>query len=175
MPLIDDALLASLASVKREPVVPSASLGEQEAFARIVRLAAVRERCQSELRQRLADEGFATEDIEAALERARACSLVDDLRYAAVLTRTRIAQGKGQVGVEAELQRADINPHEIEGWPDQFFDEGAGSELERALDVLRRKPPRAKQLAPAAYRRLIRKGYSHDTASEAARRFAQEA
>ena len=63
------------------------------AFRKIERLCLVRERASEQLRQRLAREGFEAEAVEAALDRALACGLVDDGRFADVLVRSRLAQG----------------------------------------------------------------------------------
>ena len=73
------------------------------AFRKIERLCLVRERASEQLRQRLAREGFEAEAVEAALDRALACGLVDDGRFADVLVRSRLAQGRGRRGIAAEL------------------------------------------------------------------------
>ncbi len=174
MPVIDEEFLAKLAVVKLEPVVREVPEGEEKAFAKIQRLACVRERCESELRARLVRDGFAADDADAAIRRAVACGLVDDLRYAGVLIRSRVAQGRGKSGIVAELEHAGIDASSVPGWPDEFFPEDAPSEVERALDLLRRKPSRSKDVRGAAFRRLVGKGYSQQVAYDAARRYAEE-
>lgn len=174
MPYIDAEVLAKLASVEREPVVGHISEGEEKAFAKIQRLSCVRERCQSELRLRLEREGFSLEEVNHAIERAVACGLVDDMRYAGVLIRSRLAQGKGRQGIEAELSRAGIDVFLIPGWPEEFFSLEENSEFERALNLLRRNPPRAKNMRAAAFRRLVSKGYDQQVAFEASQRFYEE-
>lgn len=174
MPVIDEELLAKLSAVQLEPVVREASEGEEKAFAKIQRLISVRERCESELRARLLRDGFASEDAESALRRAVSCGLVDDLRYAGVLIRSRIAQGRGRSGIVAELERVGIDASLVPGWPDEYFPEDAPSEIERALELLRRKPSRSKDVRGAAFRRLMGKGYSQQVAYDAARRYAEE-
>ena len=109
------------------------------AFRKIERLCLVRERASEQLRQRLAREGFEAEAVEAALDRALACGLVENL-------------GIDADGVEA-LAAAD---------------DDAG-EVDRALALLDRKPPRAKNRRDAAYRRLAQKGFSASVSSTAAR------
>ena len=114
------------------------------------------ERC---LRRRLVREGFSEEDAAAAVARAVACGLVDDRRYADVLVRSRLAQGKGRRGIAAELAELGIDAEGVaalaEGGQGDGDDAG---ELARALAVLDRRPPRAKNLRDAAYRRLVQKG-----------------
>ena len=174
MPVIDEEFLAKLAAVELEPVVREIPEGEQKAFAKVQRLACVRERCESELRARLARDGFTAQDADAAVRRAVACGLVDDMRYAGVLIRSRISQGRGKSGIVSELERAGIDATAVPGWPEEFFHEDTPSELERALGLLRRKPPRAKDVRGAAFRRLVGKGYSQQVAYDAARRYAEE-
>ena len=144
------------------------------AFRKIERLCLVRERASEQLRQRLAREGFEAEAVEAALDRALACGLVDDRRYADVLVRSRLAQGKGRRGIAAELAEFGIDAEGVaalaEGGQGDGDDAG---ELARALAVLDRRPPRAKNLRDAAYRRLVQKGYGSSVASSAARRWCE--
>ncbi len=171
--MIDEELLARLASVTYEPVMRPVSEDEERAFAKIQRLACVRERCTKELVERLARDGFPQECIMPAVDRAVACGLVDDMRYAGVLIRSRISQGKGIQGVADELGRMGIDVNQVPGWPDEFLDE-VPAELDRALALLRRKPPRAKDVRAAAFRRLVGKGFSQQVAYDAARRYIEE-
>lgn len=175
MPILDGELLERIAGVELEPVTSRYSTGEEKAFAKIQRLCSVRERCAAEIKDRLVRDGFSAQEAEHALERAHACGLVDDQRYAEVLIRSRIAQGKGREGIRCELERSGIDVAGVPGWPEEFFDDDASSEVERALALLRRKPPRAKDVRSAAFRRLVSKGYSYQLAYDAARRYAREA
>lgn len=137
------------------------------AFSKIHRLVAVRERASEELRQRLKREGFSEEATEKALERALRSGLVDDSRFAEALVRTRLASGKGMRGIEAELEKWGIDPGAAIAHQEEACGEDA--EVQRALEVLRRRPPKAKNQRDAAYRRLIQKGYGSSIASTAAR------
>lgn len=142
----------------------------EKAFRKIERLACAREQASAALRRRLVREGFSEEDAAAAVARAVACGLVDDRRYADVLVRSRLAQGKGRRGIAAELAELGIDAEGVaalaEGGQGDGDDAG---ELARALAVLDRRPPRAKNLRDAAYRRLVQKGYGSSVASSAAR------
>ena len=132
------------------------------AFRKIERLCLVRERASEQLRQRLARGGFEAEAVEAAL----ACGLVDDGRFADVLVRSRLAQGRGRRGIAAELESLGIDADSVEALA--AADDDAG-EVDRALALLDRKPPRAKNRRDAAYRRLAQKGFSASVSSSAAR------
>ena len=151
----------------------SAQQTEGDAFSRIVRLCSVRDRAVSELRERLSKEGFDPKDSEAAIDRACACGLVDDMRFADSFVRGRIARGKGTRGVERELAQRGIDASLLPGWPERFFSEDE-SELDRARDVLRKSPPRSKNVREGAYRKLIGKGFSSDVAARAAREWAED-
>ena len=137
------------------------------AFQKIVELVNSQERSAQQLRTRLQRLSFPDDDIENALVRAQECGLVNDMRYADVLIRSRISQGYGSIGIENELKRERIDISDVPGWPFEFpvsYDE----ELARALAFLNRKPTRAKNLRDGAFRKLVQKGYPTALASKAA-------
>lgn len=137
---------------------------------KIERLASMREQASSALRARLVRDGFPAEVADEAVERACACGLVDDVRYADVLVRSRLAQGKGVAGIERELAELGIDASGLE---ELAVADDHDAELARALALLDRKPPRAKNKREAAYRRLMQKGYGSSVASSAARQWAE--
>lgn len=170
MPIITEDMFSGMTLEPIFDVIPEA---QEKAFVKIQRLVVVRERCVHELRERLVRDGFASEDANAAIDRAVRCGLVDDIRFGSILVRSRIAQGKGKAGIVAELERLDILAADIPEWPEAFFPEEGGSELDRAMEVLRRRPPRAKNVRDAAFRKLVSKGYSHNVAATASRIFTE--
>lgn len=141
----------------------------ERAFRKVERLSCVRERSGTELRRRLEREGFDPAVASAAVDRACACGLVDDLRFAEVLMRSRLSAGKGIQGIEAELAGLGIEASDVPGWPYEFAPEGTEGEVGRALAVLRAKPPRSKNQREGAYRRLVQKGFGSSVAATAAR------
>ena len=186
-------------SLSLEPIAVKRTEDETRAFEKVTRLACARERGSRELIDRLVRDGVSQEVAESAVRRALDCGLIDDTRYGAVLIRTRVAQGRGRKGIEDELERAGIAASDIPGWPEEFFsvddfdpfrvnanaeDDVVGctfgsessdeQEIERALALLRRKPPRSKNVRASAYRKLVTKGYSTSVASAATRRFMEE-
>lgn len=170
MPIIDDEFLSKLV---REPVVVRVSEDQEKAFAKIARLSVARDRSKHELAERLEREGFSVEDAHAAIERAAACGLVDDIRYAEALVRSRLSQGKGRAGIENELAAAGIAVYDIPGWPDEYFPSDGPSEEDRAFELLCRKPPWSKNVYAAACRKLASRGFSSDAVFAAARRYIQ--
>lgn len=186
-------------SLSLEPIAVKRTEDETRAFEKVTRLACSRERGSRELIDRLVRDGFSQEVAESTVRRALDCGLIDDTRYGAVLIRTRVSQGRGRKGIEDELERAGIAASDIPGWPEEFFsvddfdpfrvnanaeddvvvcsfgsESSDEQEIERALALLRRKPPRSKNVQASAYRKLVTKGYSTSVASAATRRFMEE-
>lgn len=144
----------------------------EKAKKKIERLCAVRERCTSEMAQRLQRDGFPESVSHEAIAWAVRCGFIDDARFAEVFVRSRLAAGKGTAGISRELTSLGIDPQTVELLAD-YEVLGHDNEVLRALDLLRRKPPRAKNARDAAYRRLIQKGFSSDVASSAAREWVE--
>ncbi len=142
----------------------------ENAFSKIKRLACMREQSSAALRKRLVKEGYGETEVEEALERAISCGLIDDLRFAEVLIRSRFSQGRGVQGILRELHDLEITQENVL----KYLEEqqlNSDSEETRALNLLNRKPPRAKNKREAAYRKLIQNGYSSSTSSTVARQW----
>ena len=144
------------------------ALDERAAMRKIERLCLMREQASKQLLQRLVKDGFSEDVAACAVDRAVRCGLVDDMRFAGVLVRCRVAAGKGRAGIERELASLDIDPYSVDEFV-ALLQQGDSSELERAVSLLEKKPPRAKNAREAAFRRLCSKGFSSDIASRAAR------
>ena len=143
-----------------------------DAMSKIINLVNVSDRSEHAIRERLERDGFAVDEIDEAVERAKGYGFIDDARYAEVLVRSRISQGKGALGIERELREHDIDIDVVPGWPCEYpvdYDQ----EIDRAMDLLRRKPPKSKNQREGAYRKLVGKGYSPSVASTAARKWAE--
>lgn len=150
----------------------SIDLDANAAFKKIVDLVNVSDKSELQIRSRLSDKGFDETSIDEAVRRAKNYGFIDDGRYASMLIRSRISQGKGIVGIERELRSHNIEPVDVEGWPDEYYTSDE-DELERALSYLDRKPPRSKNPRDGAFRKLVQKGYSTSIASSAARIWAE--
>lgn len=144
------------------------SCDPDEAYRKLLAFVSLRERSCAQTRKRLMESGFTERASLQAVERARACGLLDDARFADVLIRSRLAQGRGSCRIAYELAENAIDPDCVPGWPDEYpctFDD----ELARALNLLERKPPTAKNKREAAYRRLVQKGFPSAVAVQASR------
>ena len=144
------------------------------AFAKIQRLLCIREHASALLYKRLLASGYEEHIASEAVQRAIDCGLVSDERYADVLVRSRLSQGKGLRGIAFELEQADIDPHNVPAYQEARFRDSGPDELARALSLLAAKPPKAKRVREAAYRKLVQKGYETDVAARAARIFAEQ-
>lgn len=144
----------------------------ENAFQRLVRLCNQQERSSSEVKQRLLRIGFSEDNATAAVERAVRCGLVDDARYADILVRSRVSQGRGLSGIATELKKQGIDPDEVQAYADALEEIDDEQELQRAIEFLNRHPSHSKNLVASAYRKLVTKGYRSSIALEAAKRWA---
>lgn len=146
---------------------PREALGDEafEAYKKIQRLASASERSTKGIRERLAKDGYASEAIEEALARAVSYRIIDDRRYAEAYVRAKMAAGKGRRSIEAEIRDLGFDPDELDEWSESSEDD----EVARAIEILKKRPPTAKNKRDAAYRRLVSKGYSASAAQSAAR------
>ena len=92
---------------------------------------------------------------------------IDDRRYADALVRTRLAAGKGLRDARSEIEALGIDPESLDAWQEHAA-RGREAEVERALALLRRRPPRAKQVREAAFRKLAARGFDTDEETLAA-------
>lgn len=74
------------------------------AFKKIQRLLCIREHASALLYKRLLSSGYDDHIASEAVQRAINCGLVSDERYADVLVRSRLSQGKGLRGIAFELE-----------------------------------------------------------------------
>lgn len=85
----------------------------------------------------------------------------------------RLRASKGINGIVRDLEGHQIDAYAIPGFPDAFLEE-QGSQLDNAIRLLERKPPRAKNKKQAAYAKLIRNGFSSSVASSAVKSWIAE-
>ena len=130
------------------------------AFRKIERLCLVRERASEQLRQRLARGGFEAEAVEAALDRALACGLVDDGRFADVLVRSAPCPRARQSAASPPSSRASASTRTASRrWPLPTTTRGGRpcTRAARPQAAAREEPPR-RRLPPPRPERLQRLG-----------------
>lgn len=97
-----------MASSKKPP-----ELSASGARDRALRALARREHSAAELKRKLQDRGHPEPAAAEVVENLSRAGWQSDARYAAMLLRSRIAQGYGPQRIEAELEQAGIAPAEI--------------------------------------------------------------
>jgi regulatory protein len=133
-------------------------------------LLAARWRSREELHTRLRGAGFDDEEISVSLADLERAGLVDDERFALEVTRDQAGRRlAGDRAIRTLLRRRGVSDERVQRALD-----AAGDESDRAAELARRQALRLSGVeAPAAYRRLVglllRRGYAHDVAREAAR------
>ena len=132
----------------------------RDAYQKILRWAAVRERSTAYLRERLLKNDFPA-------------AVVEDRRYADALVRMKLAAGRGLRDAEREIEELGIDPATLDFWVEHER-KGRDFEVGRALAALRRRPPKAKRAREAAFRRLVSQGFSTDVAASASRTWSEE-
>lgn len=128
------------------------------------------DRSVGECRAKLTEKGYPPEAIEAALNRLIEVGILNDLRYALMLARTRHTE-RGLVGpaLRQELQRKQLPPQIIAQAMEEVTTESAYQIaqylVEKKLRTLKNHP------RDVQYRRLLgmlaRKGYSGNIANQA--------
>jgi regulatory protein len=140
----------------------------QDAIAAAYRYLNRRERTQAEMRAHLEAAGVGPSEIEQAIAVLIEDGQLDDARFARLLIHDkRELDGWGSERIRETLLARGVETDVIDG---ALAVQGAGNELERALEVLRRRFP-----TPAQDRRereralgvLLRKGYDVDLALDA--------
>jgi regulatory protein len=111
-----------------------------------------RDRSSSELRSRLAEHGYGSQECEEAIETLVRTGLVDDLRYAEARARSLAERGAGDLRIRHELGRAGISDELVQQALDTLE-----AEADRARNVVFRRGAGAKTA-----RYLYGKGFSDD-------------
>jgi regulatory protein len=128
-----------------------------------------RDRTEGEVRKLLAAKGVEDDAAQDAIETLREQGYVDDARYARLFAEDKRAlEGWGTERIRGTLALRGIDRELIDAAVQA--DGGAGSELERALEVLRRRfpsPPRERRDRDRALAVLLRKGYDTELALDA--------
>ena len=75
--------------------------------------------------------------------------------------------------VSDEMQENGIAVQDIDGWPDGFIAR-YGDDFERAMNCIRKSPPRSKNPRASAYSKLMRKGYSAQVAAQVSAAWFEE-
>ena len=144
----------------------------KDVHERALGLLAVRPRSRQEIERRLLHAGFESEEVADELVRLERVELIDDEAFARALAEQAFGSRKqGRRAVAGALAVKGVAPAIREA----VLDELAGGEEERALELATSRASRVVSLPPEkAFQRLfgllVRRGYSGETARQAARR-----
>ncbi len=148
-----------------EPESLASELDEAEvrlAKERALRILGYRERSAAEVSQRLLDDGYPPEVARDTVARFSELGLIDDCRFAAVYSRSRLAAGFGTRRIASELKQRGIAP-EIAATAIREAMDGS-DELERAIGALRGRVPHDRRERERLLRHLVSKGFDMSTA-----------
>lgn len=147
---------------------------ETRAYLAGLKLLAVRELAESQVRDRLRRRGFTSEDIDQAIWRLRQERALDDRRAAGAYARTEThVRGRGRLRVLRRLQSIGIAPELArEAVADAFRGLDETDRIDRLLNKRLRQgdtldDPR---VVARVYRYLVAQGFSPDEVSAALRR-----
>jgi regulatory protein len=128
-----------------------------------------RDRTESEVRRHLAGKGVEPDAAEDAIATLRDQGYLDDARYARLFAEDkRTLEGWGSERIRDTLALRGIDRELIDAAVGA--DSGAGAEMNRALEILRRRfpsPPRERRDRDRALAVLLRKGYDTELALDA--------
>ena len=141
----------------------------EETFARIVELVSHAPRATGDLRKRLKSERYPSDSINAAIDRACACLLLNDESFAENYARTRFGRGYGLDRIKRELHQKGIEPSLYPFWAEFLEQYDSDTETERALAYARSHMPASKHPGKSLYGSLVRRGFSSRIASETVR------
>ena len=139
------------------------------AFKRMVDLISHTMRTERELRQRLRKEGFPEASITPAIQRAKACGLVNDEVFAEQFTLARRDRNMGFDRIKRDLAAKGINPTGYAFWQELREESSPEDEFAEALDYASRHLPTSKHPGRSLYASLMRRGYPAGTASRVVR------
>jgi regulatory protein len=135
-----------------------------------------RDRTEAEIRSHLQTRGVAEAVIESAVETLHEQGYVDDARFARLLTHDkRELEGWGNERIRRTLVARGIGRELID---DALRGEAPSGELDRALELLRRRfpaPPDDPRERERALGVLLRKGYESELALDALSQYARDA
>lgn len=131
----------------------------KDAFARLVELVSRAPKTAHEARERLVREGYAGVQADAAVERARACLLINDEAYAQAYVLARKERGYGAFRIRQDLSAKGIDVTQYEFWDEACGAEARDAEYEEALRWARGHVPSSKHPARSLHAALMRRGF----------------
>jgi len=154
------------------------SHNEDAAYQAALKLIAHRDRTVHELRTRLADKGFATESVEAAVARLKRIGYLDDAAYCErSIMQILATRPAGRRFITARLRLRGVHPEVIREVLKRTYPDETAREM--ACRAAAKRGRRYRDEEPAARRRklagfLSRRGFDYDEVQHALRRVLGE-
>ena len=137
-------------------------------FRRIVILTNYRERCETELYDRLVNkEKFSIDVYLKAIKKAKDYDIVNDERYAELYAFSKSHACRGTDGIIRHFSQMKIDYESIPSVV-EILNEAKERELQVAIGYLKRHPSRSKNAYASHVRKLINRGFSTSLAIRAA-------
>lgn len=156
-----------------EGVEKPKDFGPEACFSRAVALISAAPRTCRDLSFRLKREGFPSPSVDAAIERAKNCALLDDESYAEQYAMIRLSRGYGLRRIADELSGKGIDVTRYEFWADLREEHDGDAEYEAALSFARGRTFSSKNPDKALFAALVRRGYSTSCAYRVVRSINQ--
>ncbi len=137
-----------------------------DARRRCLRLLEYSPRTVYQLKKRLIDDGFSTEQAEDAIQYAQSFGYVNDGNYAMEYVRTA-CQKKSKRQLYMQLSSRGVDNDSIEEALNAYSDEQENTVRRLAQKRLRQKPPQSKEDLMKAVRSLVSKGFPYEMAKRA--------
>ncbi len=144
------------------------------AMSRALNILGYRARARGEMRERLAQGGYATETVAAVLGRLEELGYLDDEEFARETARGK-ARKYGPRRIIGELRRCGVDEEVARGAVEEEF--SGRSEHDAALEAASRRYNTgggSEALARRVYGFLVRRGYSAGVCAEVARSYRRE-
>lgn len=133
------------------------------AYSKAMSLLARREQSRRELKRKLDQRGYETDESEAALDQLADQSYQDDERFAGMLMRNRAGQGYGPQRIRMELKTHGLDEAGIQQLPDEAETDWDSSAAEQLRKRYRGKPPADWAERGKRSQFLLRRGFSAAT------------
>jgi regulatory protein len=160
---VKELKLEAGAEVSRESVESALAKIEYDlARDRALKLLGYREHSAAELRRKLRDNGYPANISSAVTDRFVEVELVDDVRFANIWTRSRVAAGYGGRRIKQELAQRGIDPDLIESTWSAYSD--SDEELANACAALGSRRATDRSGRDKLVRRLVSRGFAFSVA-----------
>lgn len=148
---------------------------QEAARSRLMKLVAMRDYSTFELKKKLTEDGYAQKIIKNTIDFANDIGAADDERYLHAFVRSRLAVGEGQQKIVRSLRNKGFEKNEIDCVYKTYIDDETKSvQLEKAMRLLDRLDISDYKGRDKAFKKIVARGYSFDTAKLAISRVTEK-